>query len=186
MTILRLLNPQGIAGIAVSFALAVLLVVQKGETRHWKMQSCRFEQLYRGEQSAFAATVANYRAAAEAARADDLANAQRVAAEQRAINQRSSNEFEARLADARARAERLRLEAAATRANPGSRPGPPLPGLPASAGRADQAAGENRLPAPDALIATEQAIQLDELIKWVKAQAKVDNNGATVASPRGD
>jgi hypothetical protein len=33
------------------------------------------------------------------------------------------------------------------------------------------------------LTATEQAIQLDELIKWVKAQAKVDNNGNGVASP---
>ena len=55
--------------------LAVLLVIQKGETRHWKKQSAQFEQLYRGEQAAFAGTVANYRAAAETARAADSANA---------------------------------------------------------------------------------------------------------------
>ena len=49
-----------------------------------------------------------------------------------------------------------------------------------------QATGADRLPVPDALTATEQAIQLDELIKWVRAQAKVDNNSPAVASPRGD
>ena len=54
MTILRLLNPQGVAGLAVVLCLAILLLVEKGETRHWKKQSSQFEQLYRGEQSAFA------------------------------------------------------------------------------------------------------------------------------------
>jgi hypothetical protein len=183
MTILRLLNPQGIAGIAVSFALAVLLVVQKGETRHWKKQSSRFEQLYRSEQSAFAATVADYRAAAAAARADDLANAQRVAAEQHAINQRTSNEFEARLADARARAERLRWSSEAA-ADPGARPDAAVPSLPASAGRTDQAPGENGLPPADALTATEQAIQLDELIQWVRQQHAVRMDGMSGERPQ--
>jgi hypothetical protein len=51
-----------------------------------------------------------------------------------------------------------------------------VPKLSAAAGGAAQAAGQDRLPAPDALTATEQAIQLDELIKWVKAQAEVDPN----------
>ena len=39
MMFLRLLNVQGIAGIAVSLALAMLLVIQKGETRHWRKAS---------------------------------------------------------------------------------------------------------------------------------------------------
>ena len=34
MMFLRLLNVQGIAGIAVSLALGILLVIQKGETHH--------------------------------------------------------------------------------------------------------------------------------------------------------
>ena len=68
MTLLRFLNPQGIAGIAVSLALAILLVVQRGEASHWKSESGRFEQLYTQEQLALAGTVANYRAAAETAR----------------------------------------------------------------------------------------------------------------------
>ena len=180
MTLLRLLNPQGIAGIAICFALAILLVIQKSETGRWKKQSGQFEQLYRGEQSAFATTVANYRAAAEAARAADLAAAQRTAAEQQAINQRSENALETRLADARARAaavaERLRVEAEAAAADPGRRADAPMSGLPAAPSRPAQAAVEDRLPPPDALTATEQAIQLDELIKWVRAQAAVDPN----------
>jgi len=194
MSFLRLLNPQGIAGIAASLCLAVLLVIQKAETHHWKRHGARFEQLYRDEQSAFAATVANYRAAADAARIADKANAERVASEQRAINERTSNAYEARLADARARAEQLRREAAAGAT--GSRAGgaASMPGLPAAAGGAAQAARQDRLPvatpaelgAADALTATEQAIQLDELIKWVRAQAKVDNNPKAVASRQPD
>ena len=177
MSVLRLLNSQGIAGIAVSLALALLLVIQKSETRHWKSESARSEQLYRNEQTAFSTTVANYRAAAEAARAADLATAQRAAAEQRAINHRSENDLEARLADARARAERLRLQSGA-QADPRPHAAASVPGLSAAAVGADQAAGQDRLPSPDALLATEQAIQLDELIKWTRAQAAVDPNPA--------
>ena len=70
--ILRFLNIQGIAGIAASLALAILLLVQKVETRHWKKQSASFEQLYQHERSAFGMTVASYRAAAAQARAADL------------------------------------------------------------------------------------------------------------------
>ena len=108
--ILRFLNIQGIAGLAASAALAILLIVAKGDARHWRKQSAQFEQLYQGEQAAFAGTVANYRAAAATARAADQANITRVAAEQRAINERTADDFEARLAAARAAADRLRRE----------------------------------------------------------------------------
>jgi signal transduction histidine kinase len=179
--ILRLLNPQGIAGLAASFALAILLVLAKAETHHWKKQSAQFERLYRAEQGALAGTVANYRAAAEQAQAADEANAERVAAEQRSINQRSAHDFETRLAAARTAAQRLRAGSAP--ADPRSRAGAPVPGLAAATAGAAQAAGQDGLPDADALIATEQAIQLDELIKWVRAQAKVDNSAPTSASP---
>src|SRR4029079_17534796 len=105
--ILRLLNWQGIAGIAASVALAGLLFVQRGETRHWKKQSASFEQLYRQDQAAFATTVADYRVAADQARAADRANAERVAADQRTINERTEHDFEARLAAARADAANI-------------------------------------------------------------------------------
>jgi hypothetical protein len=170
--ILKLLGWQGIAGIAVGLALAILLIVQMAETRHWKKQSASFEQLYHQEQAASAATVANYRAAAERARAADQANADRVAAEQRAINERTANDYEARLAAARAAAERLRLQSQ-TAADSGDGGRAPVPGLSAAALSAPRAAGQDRLPQSDRLTATEQAIQLDELIEWVRAQAGV-------------
>lgn len=59
-----------------------------------------------------------------------------------------------------------------------------MPGLSAAAGRTAQAAGEDRLPRSalgpgDALLATEQAIQLDALIGWVRAQSGIGmNHGA--------
>lgn len=201
MSLLRLLNIQGMAGIAVGLALAILLVIQKGETRHWQKQSGRFEQLYAQEQSAFAATTANYRAAAAQAEASDKANAERVAADQRAINERTSNDYEARLAAARSLAQRLRGESAAAPADSRGGAGAAVPGVSAAPGGPAQAAGEDRLSDVDALTATEQAIQLDELIKWVRqqhavrvdsifgerpqpagAQAKVDNNAAAIAT----
>jgi hypothetical protein len=185
MSLLRLLNAQGIAGLALSLCLALLLVIQKSETRHWKKQSGQFEQLYRGEEAAFATTVANYRAAADQARSADKANAERAAAEQQSINERTKNDFEARLAAARSAAGRLRLQSEAA-AHPGIGRGPSMPGIPAPASESAQAAGEGRLPDSDALTATEQAIQLDELIKWVRRQATVDNNPKAVASPPGD
>jgi hypothetical protein len=183
--ILKLLNWQGIAGIAASLALAVLLVAQKSETHHWKKASAGFEQLYRQEQSAFATTVADYRAAAQLARAADRTNAERVAAKQSAINERTEHDLEARLASVRTRAEQLRVQSQAA-THPRAGASASMPDLSAAAGGSAQAAGQDRLPAGDALTATEQAIQLDELIKWVQAQAAVDNNPKAVASPIGD
>jgi hypothetical protein len=185
MSLLRLLNLQGIAGIAASLALAILLLIQKGETRHWKSESGRFEQLYTQQQSALAGTLANYRAAADAARAADRANLERAAAEQRAISERTSNDYEARLAAARALAQRLRGPTAAAAADPGIGRAADVPGLPAPAGEAAPAAGQDRLPVADALTATEQAIQLDELIKWVRRQAAVPVGGEASEGPSG-
>jgi hypothetical protein len=174
MILLRLLNPQGIAGLAATLCLGLLLILQKGETRHWRKQSASLEKLYRGEQAAFAETVASYRAAADRARLADQANADRVATEQRAINERISHDYDTRLAAARSLAQRLRVQAASARADPGRRAGAAMPALPASSSGASQGSRENRLPDSDALTATEQAIQLDELIEWVKAQAAVE------------
>ena len=177
MSLLRFLNVQGIAGIAVSSALGLLLVLQKSESRHWERESGRFEQLYAQEQAALAATVANYRAAADAARAADRANLARVAAEQQIINERTANDYETRLAAAGTLARGLRGQAASAAADPGIGGTAGVPRLPAPAGGSDKAAGQDRLPDPDRLIATEQAIQLDELIKWVRSQAAVDPEG---------
>jgi hypothetical protein len=172
---LRLLNWQGIAGLAACVGLLGLLLVQRIDAAHWHQESDRFEKLYDGEQLALAKTTAAYREAADTARAEDSANATRVTAEQQTINRRTNDDYEKRLADARAAADRMRQQLAAAPAHPGSRAAAAVPSLSAAAGGPSQTANEDRF--SDALTATEQAIQLDELIKWVKTQAAVDPNG---------
>ena len=178
----RLLNWQGIAGLAVAAVLMVMLTVQKLEAVHWKKQSESFEHLYQQEQAAFATTVANYRTASAQARADDLANAERVRAAQASVNQETKDAYETRIADARARADRLRVDAQAA-TDRGGGGATTVPGLSAPAGSAAESAGENRLSAADALTATEQAIQLDELIRWVRRQHDVDPNAEPSRQP---
>ena len=173
MTLLRLLNPQGIAGLAAATILALLLIAAKIDARHFRKQSAQFEQLYRLEAKAHAETIASFKLATERARAADRANAERVEAAQSSISERITNDFESRLADARAHAERLRADTQAA-TDRGHGANAPLPGLPAAAAGAAQDPRKDRLPDADRLIATEQAIQLDELIKWVRAQAAVE------------
>lgn len=163
-----------ILGAAVA-AAALLWLVQSRD--RWRDEARANDRLFRAEQAAHAATVANYRAAAEQARRQDSENLARVKAEQAQINERTANDFESRIASARADARRLREQARTAAADPGARGGAAVPGLPAAAGGAAESAGQDRLSQSDALIATEQAIQLDELIKWVRAQAQVKNSG---------
>jgi hypothetical protein len=154
-------------------ALALILLVH--DRNHWKgTAELRHQQLAQAK-AAFDQTVAGYRAAAAQARAADAANAARVEAEQAAINERTEDEYQTRIAAARADARRLRRYTAAA-ADSGDGGRAPVPSLPAPTGGAAQSAGQDGLPDTDKLIATEQAIQLDELIKWVRAQAAVDPN----------
>ncbi|MBA3511076.1 hypothetical protein [Sphingomonas sp.] len=175
----RFLNLQGMIGIAAAMLVLTLFVVKASEARHWRKQSGRYEQLYLAEQGSRAQTIANYRAAAEAARKEDLAHAGRVAAKQRTISERTTHDLEARLADARARAVRLQLEQRSAAAAGGGRRAAAVPAAGAAPGAAGRAAQEDGFSFSDRLLATEQAIQLDELIKWVNAQAGL----ATTAEP---
>ena len=173
----RLINVQGAFGIAASLALLGLLLVQKGETRHWREQSHGFEKVYRGEVQAHAQTVANYRAATESARRADAANRARVLAAQADINERTIHDYETRVADARAAARRMRRETGAAATHRGAGRAAPVPAAGPPARAPDGTAAQGRLSLADRLTATEQAIQLDELIKWVRAQAAVDHQG---------
>jgi hypothetical protein len=76
------LNAQGIVGLIASLAIAFLWLHSAGEARHWR------------KQSGLDTTKANLLAAADKARRDDAANAERVKAEQSAINERSAHDFE--------------------------------------------------------------------------------------------
>lgn len=128
------------------------------------------------EKDAHEQTVRNYQLAARQAQAAQQANLARVAAEQAAITERISDDYQARIADLRARHERLLSKAAAT--GPGLPGGADLPGAGAAAGGAAAAAPDNGFPAQrmtleERLIASEQAAQLDALIDWVIAQSRV-------------
>ena len=179
----RFLNLQGMIGIAAALLLLTLFLVKAGEARHWRKQSGRYEQLYLAEHGARAQTIANYRAAAENARKEDLAHANRVAAEQRTISDRTSHDLEARLADARARAQRLQLGQGSPAATGGSSRAAAVPAAGTAPGAAGRAAEENGFSLSDRLLATEQAIQLDELIKWVTGQAAVNSKSEPSPSP---
>lgn len=152
-------------------AAAVLWLIQSRD--HWRDEAKANATLYQQAQAASALTVANYRAAAQQARREDAANVARAQAEQAAISERTTNDFESRIASARALADRLRKQAASAAADPGAGGAAPVPPVPVAAAGASQAAGEDGLPESDRLIATEQAIQLDELIKWARAQSRV-------------
>ena len=157
-----------VIGIAAALMLAMLI----HDRNRWRSRSESYAAQLGAERNAHSATVANYRAAAEQARREDAESLARVKAEQTQISERTSNDFEERIAAARASARRLRDQAAAA-ADSGARRVAPVPGLPAATGVIAQAAGEGGLSQSDRLIATEQAIQLDELIKWVRAQQAV-------------
>ncbi len=110
------------------------------------------------------------------AEASDKANKARVENQQGQINQRSSHDFDTRIADARARSERLRSPTARGSVE-GSRGAASVPSVPLAPSKPAEGASQDGLPPDDALIATEQAIQLDEIIKWVNAQHAIDVNG---------
>ncbi len=157
-----------VAGLCALLLLALLV----NDRNRWKATASLRQQQVVAEKAAHSATVANYRAAVEQARQADAANVARVKAEQSAINERTADDYESRIAAARAVYERLQREARSP-AHSGAGGAAPVPGLPPSAGADAQGPGEIGLPHSDRLLATEQAIQLDELITWVRAQAAV-------------
>lgn len=135
-------------------------------------------------------TVANLKAASVQAKAAQDANLARVQAEHAAINERASDDFEARLAGLRARYERLRGGTA--KAHSGLSGASAVPARMAGAAGPVEAAGDTGLSFVSAqdrpfaagascpgmtlyerLIASEQAEQLDALIDAVEAQAAV-------------
>ena len=158
--------------LAIALAGAVLLLLLIHNRNHWKAKTEHYAELLAGERAAHSATLANIRAATLEARLADAANAARTRAEQAAINERTADDFESRIAAVRAADERLHANAK-TAIGRRSRGSPPVPGLSIAAQGPAQAALENRLSESERLTATEQAIQLDELIDWVGAQAAV-------------
>jgi hypothetical protein len=146
-----------------------------------QLNSCKSGRA--ADRQAYNQTVQNYRAAQQKAEQDDRAKNERTKAHQAQINQERSNEYEARIAAARDRARRLQQDS--TPQTPvGSTGGSNLPVVPPPSIGTSQAACDRLSDgslADAQLCATEQGIQLDELIKWAKAQHSVDPNATTEA-----
>ncbi len=174
MSLLRLLDFKAACALAAAMLLGGLLGHAWLDARKWHRSSDRFERLYRAEQSTRLAEAQAVRIASAQAAAADAVHARQVETLQNQISQRSDHDVQTRLADVRARYQRLHQgdRDAATAAS--RRTGAAVPGSGTSSHGAGQAADEAGLSGPDALIATEQAIQLDELIKWVRAQTALE------------
>lgn len=164
--------------LAVGAGCLMLLALLVQDRDRWKAKASHYAEVLAGERAAHLATQANYSAAAEHARQTDAANAARVKSSQAAISERSAHDLESRLAAARSAAQRLRRDAATAAADPGSRGATPVPAFSAAPGSASQGTRQDELSRAERLIATEQAIQLDELIKWVRRQREVRVNDA--------
>lgn len=114
---------RGKWGWVFAAALFLALLITKGDVRHWR-------KMFDGEKARHAVTIANYRTAAEKARADDLAHAAAEKVKFDAIAQEKQNALEAQLADARAAVARYveRMRASQASTNPGSGTGEDMPG----------------------------------------------------------
>jgi cell division septum initiation protein DivIVA len=149
-------------GLALA-ALGIALLLAKADARHWKKRAGQ-------EQAAHAMTVANYKAAQTAAEARQSANLARVAQDQQRITDDAKNAYNRALADARAKYDRLRSQG--NRSTPGNAV---LPTAGQGASGTAETPGQDGFLA-DALLATEQALQLDALITWVEAQSAVSTS----------
>ena len=123
------------------------------------------------EEKAHQQSVANFRSATAEAQRQAQANVGRVKAEQAAINERTKNDYQARLADVDARYERVRLQLAARTDLRGSDPAPVSIASDATC-RAYAATDCDTLLAR-LMAAEKQAVQLVALQDWVKRQAAV-------------
>lgn len=129
--------------------------------------------------ASLAQTEANYRAAAAQRKAEDLINVERVKAEQSTISEEVRSDYAKRIDAIRANfARRVQLATSTDTRSPGATN---LPATSEGTAGVAETACDTRLPQRQALIASEQAIQLDALITWVEKQARVDNSGAAHA-----
>lgn len=134
----------------------------------------KMTELRRTEADNHRQTKANFIAATAEALRLEKARLARVKAEQERINHDRETSANARLAALRDQRDRLLSQARTGAASAAG--GQPVPGLPLPAFGADAATSENGLSLTERYECSVTAVQLDELISWVDAQAKVKVN----------
>lgn len=138
------------------------IVLANVRAEHWKQRAAQ-------ERTAHAETVASYRAAADKAKALDLANAIRIERKQAEIAHNVALDTENRLADLRIRLDRLRTEAKAHTSGAGSTD------MPSGA----TATGHSACPAESLDILAEAEANTIRLIGWQKWWAKITSEKPT-------
>ena len=170
--LLRFWREGAMAVLALMLGLALL--AKAGEAR----RADKWQARARAEIAAHTLTIANVRAAAEKARADDAAHARRVERDQSKVSEEVSRDYQEQLLALRRRYDALRVRLGKTPANPGGAGSAPVPCVPGSSGRSDGAACQDGLPAENALIASEIALRLKALQDWVTGQLGVERETA--------
>lgn len=144
----------------------LILVLLLGLTGFFYLENRRLDQGVKAQVISHELTKANYRAALAAADAQDTIRLLNETQKRATNNAKILNDFEARLADLRLRAQRLQPPSARTSGGSASVLSVPSTS-PASGGTAPTLA-EAGLSSEDALIASEQAMQLQGLLDWFK------------------
>lgn len=130
------------------------------------------QQATQDEQKAHKKTKDGYAQAQVTAQLLEQQRIDHVEAEQERITQNVKSSYDRRLAELRARFDRLRNDQAGTSAG-GASDHLDLSGVSGTAGGAHEAPVDHGLSAEERLIASEQALQLDELISFVESQLRV-------------
>lgn len=159
--------------VLVAAAIAMLMLAAALIGTRTMLSQCRASAA--AERAGQRETAALHRIAAADAQARAAARLVRVGREQADITKEIADDYQTRLADARARANALRVSVERGRAGPDGGGAHPLSKLSDAADRTD-AAADDGLSVDQRLTATDQAIQLDALIAWITAQAAVDPN----------
>ncbi len=143
---------------------------------HYKGQRDRARHQITLEIDAHKLTKRNYRAAQAQAQEMETARLVRVTNDQQRITANVSSDYARRLADLRARFERMQRDEKARACAFGSTCGVAMPAVPDAASGIDGAPGSEEFSLKRRFVASAQAEQLDALITWVGQQVAVPVN----------
>ncbi|MGZ8336680.1 MAG: hypothetical protein ACXWU1_08470 [Allosphingosinicella sp.] len=177
--VLLLRNWQAVVGTLAVAILATLLAIRTDQRDDARTALAR----ERAEHQLLAERI---RARAEALARRFTDHARRIEREQQRISQEADHDYQDRIADVRRRAAALRLRPGAAAADSAGAGAAGMPGSRDASGGADGTTGDHRLPPFDAaraglaleerVVATEQAIRLDALQRWLRAQLGIERS----------
>ena len=148
------------------------------EVHHWKSIASTRQTELNQSISNFNQLYNNYKNAQVQADLKQIANLNRVKAENAIKDERIANDYQVRIDAVTRELDRLRTSSGSTPGNGSPKPAP-VPGVPATPIAVDPTTCRNELLTLHCrATATYQAIQLDELNKWVQQTQQINPNTA--------